>query len=127
MKTTVGKSVAQRKERLMLLLRHLLPLIAFLVLSHVASATTVFVKYRGPVDLAPFDCVTVERSSFIRGVCYDEPNRYMLVSLDGIWYHYCGIDSGTVERFKAAPSMGSYYNANIKGNFDCRVTPPPAY
>lgn len=93
----------------------------------VASAETVNVKYRGAVDLAPFACETVTRSSLVRRVCFDTANSYMLINLDGTWYHYCGIDAATVSALKSAGSMGRYYNANIKGRFDCRVTLPPAY
>jgi hypothetical protein len=93
----------------------------------VARAEVVQVKYRGLVDLAPFKCETITRSSFIQRVCYDEAKRYMLINLNGTWYHYCGIDGRTVASLNAAPSMGQYYNANIKGRFDCRVTPPPTY
>ncbi len=43
----------------------------------VVEAETVEVKYRGPVDLAPFSCTDTPRSSFIGRVCYDRPNQYM--------------------------------------------------
>jgi KTSC domain-containing protein len=80
------------------------------------------VKYRdGPVNLATFDCKSVDRSSFIECVCYDRPHAYMLVKLRGTYYHYCDIDSVTVNAFEAAPSMGHFYNASIKGHFDCRT------
>ena len=36
-----------------------------------ARAESVYVKYRGNVDLDPFVCTEVTRSSFIRRVCYD--------------------------------------------------------
>jgi hypothetical protein len=36
-----------------------------------AHAETVNVKYRGPVDLRPFQCQDVTRSSLVRRVCYD--------------------------------------------------------
>jgi hypothetical protein len=48
-----------------------------------ANAETVSVKYRGEVDLAPFACKAVTRSSFIDRVCYDEKNTYMLMNLRG--------------------------------------------
>jgi hypothetical protein len=54
-----------------------------------AGAETVNVKYRGPVDLAPFECHVITRSSFIRRVCYDASNEYMLIDLNGTFYHYC--------------------------------------
>ena len=47
------------------------------------------VMYRGQLDLKPFACTTVERSSFIRRVCYDAANSYMIVLLNQTYYHYC--------------------------------------
>jgi KTSC domain len=85
------------------------------------------VKYRGPVDLAPFKCTSVDRSSFIRRVCYDAANSYMLVQLKDTYYHYCDIDRSTVEAFNAAESMGRFFNASIKGHFDCRTGHVPRY
>ena len=75
----------------------------------------VTVKYRGPVNLAPFKCDAITRSSFIERVCYDAANSYMLIDLNGTWYHYCEIDSSTVSSLMAADSMGQFYNRSIKG------------
>jgi hypothetical protein len=102
-----------------------LPVLAIIVSA--AHAETADVKYRGPVDLAPFKCDMIERSSFIRRVCYDEKNAYMLINLSGTWYHYCEIDPATVWSLLTAESMGRFYNASIKGNFDCRTHRVPAY
>ncbi|SEE27047.1 hypothetical protein SAMN05444161_5288 [Rhizobiales bacterium GAS191] len=44
-----------------------------------ARAETVNVKYRGVVDLAPFACENITRSSFINRACYDSKNTYMLI------------------------------------------------
>ena len=88
---------------------------------------TVDVKYRGPVDLAPFKCEAVDRSSFIRRVCYDASNSYMIVLLNQTYYHYCDIDRVTVDTFEAAESMGRYFNASIKGHFDCQTGRVPSY
>jgi hypothetical protein len=92
-----------------------------------ARAETVNVKYRGPVDLKPFACETVARSSLVRRVCYDRREQYMIISLNGTYYHYCEIDAATVASLLSADSMGRYYNRNIKGNFDCRVRRLPTY
>ena len=92
-----------------------------------ARAESVYVKYRGEVDLKSFDCTDITRSSFINRVCYDEPNEYMLINLNGTYYHYCEIDAGSVSSLLNAPSMGAFYNANIKGNFDCRKNRMPEY
>ena len=86
-----------------------------------AFAETVFVKYRGEVSLDAFSCQDVTRSSLVYRVCYDARNQYMLISLKGTYYHYCRIDSSTVDRLLAAESMGRFYNSRIKGNFDCRL------
>jgi hypothetical protein len=100
-------------------------IISAFICSPVVQAESVFVKYRGEVDLARFECTEVTRSSFIRRVCYDVRNDYMLISLNGTFYHYCEIDAGTVSALLSAPSMGRFYNASIKGNFDCRVNRVP--
>jgi hypothetical protein len=93
----------------------------------VAKAESVFVKYRGEVDLKPFECTDIARSSFIDRVCYDQRNEYMLISLNGTYYHYCEMDAGTVSSLLTAPSMGRFYNARIKGAFDCRIHRVPSY
>ena len=87
----------------------------------------VTVKYRGPVNLAPFKCDRVTRSSFVERVCYDAANSYMLIDLSGTWYHYCEIDADTVSGLMAAGSMGGFYNQSIKGRFDCRTHRVPHY
>jgi len=89
------------------------------------------VKYRGPVDLAHLSCQAIDRSSFIRCLCYDAANAYMVVKLRDTYYHYCGIDKATVEAFKAADSIGRFFNESIKGHFDVgpdtsrRIDVPP--
>jgi hypothetical protein len=97
------------------------------VVPTLGNAESAFVKYRGEVDLRSFDCADITRSSFINRVCYDKRNKYMLISLNGTFYHYCEIDAGTVSSLLNAPSMGQFYNANIKGEFDCRVHRVPDY
>ena len=92
-----------------------------------ARSESVDVKYRGTVNLAPFSCSDVERSSFIKRVCYDASNQYMLISLNGTYYHYCAIDADTISSLLSAPSMGRLFNSEIKGRFDCRVNRVPSY
>lgn len=103
----------------------LLVLSLFVPLS--SHAESVFVKYRGPVDLAPFHCQTITRSSVVRRVCYDQQERYMLISLNGTYYHYCEIGAQTVSGLLSADSIGRYYNTFVKGNFDCRINRMPSY
>lgn len=90
------------------------------------AAESVFVKYRGTVDLAPFKCQWTE-SSLVKRLCYDKRNEYLLVSLKGTYYHYCKLPVPVLQQWTASDSLGRYFNANIKGNFDCRVYPPPTY
>lgn len=92
-----------------------------------AQAESVHVKYRGVVDLAPFKCEFATRSSLVTRVCYDRKEEYMIIGLQGTYYHYCGIDSGTVGALRNASSMGQYFKSNIKGRFDCRTARVPAY
>lgn len=96
-------------------------------LDRITRAESVDVKYRGEVNLKFFDCTDIARSSFIRRICYDETNEYMLINLNGTYYHYCAIDAGTVSSLLSAPSMGRFYNSSIKGNFDCRTHRVPEY
>jgi hypothetical protein len=109
---------------------HLLAFVASLLcwaVSPAAHAESVFVKYRGQVELSPFACQDVTRSSLVNRVCYDAAHEYMLISLKSTYSHYCRIDRATVDSLLAAESMGRFYNAHIKGNFDCRQGGVPTY
>lgn len=93
-----------------------------------AWAETVYVKYRGPVPLDSFNCPPIKSSSFVRRICYDRANSYLIVQLKSTYYHYCDIDSGTVAVWRSAPSLGRFYNQYIKGGaFDCRGRFVPTY
>ncbi len=97
-----------------------------------ATSETVDVKYRGIVDLMPFACTDTPRSSFVQRVCYDKAQSYMLINLRGTYYHYCELSGATFDAFMAAPSLGQFYNQNIKGSgsdgpFDCRTHRVPRY
>jgi hypothetical protein len=101
--------------------------LAICMFSSKTSAETVIVKYRGPVDLSHFDCQDVSRSSVVKRLCYDPKEKYVVVNLTGTYYHYCEVSADTVTAWRRAPSMGSFYNAEIKGRFDCRNLRVPAY
>jgi hypothetical protein len=45
-------------------------------------AETVDIKYRGVISLDRFTCSSIERSGFIRRVCYDRADAYMVVRLN---------------------------------------------
>jgi hypothetical protein len=54
--------------------------LVFLPVAARLHAETVQVKYRGEVNLEPFACTDVTRSSFIYRVCFDKANDYMLIN-----------------------------------------------
>lgn len=91
------------------------------------TSETVMVKYRGPVNLAPFNCEWVSRSSVVNRLCYDAKEKYVVVNLTGTYYHYCEVPENVVSAWRRADSMGRYYNAVMKGKYDCRVFRVPPY
>jgi hypothetical protein len=81
---------------------------------------------RPGVDLKSFECSSVT-SSFVRRVCFDQQQSYMLIQLNETWYHYCGIDEATVSFLVRAESVGRFYNSGVKGRSDCRGQRVPQY
>lgn len=84
-----------------------------------AHAETVNVKYRGPVDLTGFDCLS-QPSSLVWRTCYLVKQQYMVVNLKGTYYHYCRMPGPVVFAWRTADSLGRFYLARIKGEYDCR-------
>jgi hypothetical protein len=106
-------------------LRYLPYLLLHLAGASWADAETVNVEGRGAVDLKPFACQDVTRSSLVNRVCYDAASRYMIVQVNAVYSQYCDVPEATRDRFLNAPSIGQYYNANIKGSgaqapYQCR-------
>jgi hypothetical protein len=104
--------------------------IATLVLSaSPALAESVAVKYRGPVPLDTFKCPVLKPSSLVQRLCYDPEPRYLVVSLNGTYYHYCAVEPETFQAWLSAPSLGQFYNQRMKGSprYDCRLQPVPQY
>ena len=108
-----------------------------IVLAGLAGATwvdaeTVNVEHVGAVDLAPFACQDITRSSIVNRVCYDAASRHMIVEANAAWSQYCGVPEAVRDNFLNAPSMGQYYNASIKrwgtaGLYDCRERRMPSH
>lgn len=95
-----------------------------------SQSNYVNIKYRtDTVDIGAkyFESLNTSKSSFIRGAWYDSGNKYMVINLNGTYYHYCGLPSNTWSSFKVANSFGTYYNKSIKGSYDCRVNFVPNY
>lgn len=101
--------------------------VVLLALAGSAMAERVYVKARGEVDLAPFRCETIARDANVRRLCYDQRAQYTLVSLRGIWYHYCSVPPSTVNAWKRASSKSRFYNQNVRGQFDCVEGAAPLY
>jgi len=90
-----------------------------------AEAETVNVEGRGAVDLTPFVCQDITRSSIVNRVCYDAAKQTMIVQAKTAYSQYCDVSQATRDSFLNAPSIGQYYNANIKGSgaearYECR-------
>lgn len=106
-------------------------LIAITILSLLCAvcvaSEVVSVRYHGPVNLDRMDCDPVTRSSFIQRICYNQADAYAVVNLSGTYYHYCEVPALVITQWFNAPSMGQFYNARIKGGYDCRYSTPPEY
>ena len=66
------------------------------------------------VDLGTFDCRDISRSTVLQRVCYDPAQQHLIVAASGTYDRYCGVSADTVERLLDAPSMGQFFNQNIK-------------
>lgn len=89
-----------------------------------AFAENICPKYGNCVPETAFDCQDIDRSSFITRVCYSAEKSYLIIRLENTDYHYCDIDSGTVQSLMNADSMGRFYHTDIKdsgtdGRFSC--------
>lgn len=94
------------------------------------SPRTVTVRYRtDPVDIAhpAFEYLDTTGSSLVRGAWYDGATGYMVINLNGTYYHYCSMPGSEWLAFKAATSFGSHYNATIKGRYGCQGVAVPDY
>nr|WP_249811317.1 KTSC domain-containing protein [Bradyrhizobium sp. 149] len=89
-----------------------------LLLAQLAAAPivseTIETGERRPIDLATFECRDISRSTVLQRVCYDRTQQTLIVAVDGVYDRYCGVPIDTVERLLGAPSMGQFFNQNIK-------------
>jgi hypothetical protein len=72
-------------------------------------------------------CEDVTRSSFVNRICYDSRASYLVLQLRDRYYHYCRVPAAVAADLAAASSVGSYYNAAIRGRYDCRGGGIPGY
>jgi hypothetical protein len=66
------------------------------------------------------------KKQFYSAGVYDRAQSLMVISLKGVYYPYCELPQAALESFMVAPSMGQFYNENIKGTgsdgpYDCRT------
>ncbi|MBN8968561.1 MAG: KTSC domain-containing protein [Rhizobiales bacterium] len=90
------------------------------------------VAARGLVDLKPFACQDITRSSVIDRVCYDKAKRYLLIRHRMTYDQFCEIPDHTVADLLDAPSMGQFFRHNIEepvrgAAYDCRPHLMPAH
>ena len=78
------------------------------------GSETVDVRDRGPADLTTFECRDINRSSPVQRVCYEPAQRYLIVNVKGGYDQYCDLHASTFDGFMDAPSMGQFFNRNIR-------------
>jgi hypothetical protein len=97
-----------------------------LLLTAEVGTETIEVGDHGVVDLATFECRDINRSSIIQRVCYDKAKGSLIVSINGVYDQYCDLPASTFEGLTGAPSMGQFFNRNIRGSgsdgaYHCRT------
>ncbi len=80
-----------------------------------ADADVVDVTDAGPIDLAPFVCTDITRSTMISRACYDETRRFAVLEVRSTYRQFCDMPKATFEALLDAPSMGQFYNKRIDG------------
>ena len=91
-----------------------------------ARAETVDVRGRGPLDLKHFICEPIERS-FIRRVCHDQVNRYMVVQFGSTYSHYCDVGPDVAYELVQAESPSRFFNQVVRGRYGCQGAYVPMY
>src|SRR4051794_1448860 len=76
---------------------------------------TIDVGGRESVDLSSFECRDTTRSSIVQRVCYDRTQRHLIVATKAGYDRYCDLPAETFDALMGAPSMGQFFNRNIKG------------
>ncbi|EIG63451.1 KTSC domain-containing protein [Bradyrhizobium canariense] len=95
------------------MVRALALLFAQLAAAPIVSETIETAEHR-LVDLKTYECRDITRSTVLQRVCYDRAQQALIVAVDGVYDGYCGVPVDTVERLLGAPSMGKFFNQNIK-------------
>ena len=69
---------------------------------------------RSTVDLKRFECRDITRSSIVQRVCYDHAQRHLIVAVKGTYDQFCDLPAETFDALMGAPSMGQFFNRNIR-------------
>ena len=75
---------------------------------------SVDVTSRDTVDLNNFECRDITRSSILQRVCYDRAQRHLIVAVKEGYDQYCNLPVETYDALMGAPSMGQFFNRNIR-------------
>lgn len=95
-----------------IVVRALAILLAQLVAAPVVSETVEIGERH--IDLGTFECRDITRSTVLQRVCYDRAQQDLIVGISGAYDRYCSVPAATVERLLDAPSMGQFFNQNIR-------------
>jgi KTSC domain len=123
-------AIAYSEERLQLLLNRgdeleLLavpaPVAAFEGLQHLNEMVAGVLALPSPPE--PIAMLAVD-SSMANAVGYDEENQVLQVEFyNGATYQFSGVEPEIWEELHDTDSIGGYFNAEIKGNYQCRALP----
>jgi hypothetical protein len=107
-----------------IVVRALAILLAQLVAAPIVSETVEIGERH--VELGTFECRNITRSTVLQRVCYDRTQQDLIVGISGAYDRYCSVPAATVERLLDAPSMGQFFNQNIRHEatgwrFGCRA------
>ncbi len=107
-----------------IVVRALAILLAQLVAAPIVSETIEIGERH--VDLGTFECRDITRSTVLQRVCYDRAQQDLVVGTSGGYDRYCSVPGAAVERLLGAPSMGQFFNQNIRREatgerFGCRA------
>lgn len=80
-----------------------------------ADADVVEVRNAGPVDLAPFVCTDITRSTMIGRACYNDAERSAVIEVRSTYRQFCDMPKATFDALLDAPSMGQFYIQRIQG------------
>ena len=66
------------------------------------------------------ECQDETKSTFIERYCFRRSDGYLIVTLKGTNYQYCGMTENVYAAWRRSESRGRFYNAEIKGRYPCQ-------